>query len=665
MSDSAQALKHNTDSSDSQNYENLITESIYNYLAPFDADGRLAKLVWPTVSDALPSVLDGFYNDASKNSRLSQLLKENKADIGRLKNAQKKHWEALFQSKPDANFRERAKRVGAAHVKVGLDSQWYLASYGRVLINFIPHVLKSARGNTNKVSELLQVFIARMFMDMIAGNEAYARGIKSREADIAEAEENYQSLKQAAATVADVNKVMLNLAILNDSSSKTAEFTQSISAAVEEMVASMEQISENSEHASEDAQQSNAAVREAVNEVDSAAGSMSEIATASAQSLGSLETLEKVSSQVSDFLAVIQDIADQTNLLALNATIEAARAGDAGKGFAVVASEVKQLANQSAKATVDVSENIGALQHGITSIRSAFNATSEAINRGNATLQGASERIRHSGDQVNNVATRLSEIATILNQQRSATTEISSNVNLVSSDATRNEQRLSDIARNMRNTNTRFIDNAKEYFRENSPRSLCQMAKIDHIVFKKRVVDTVLGADNFKAHELPDHHTCRLGKWYDHVEDEALLQNEHFKQIAEPHRRVHAIAKEALTAMENRDRDRAMKYVEQLDGASDEVINLLNTVAEKLDSELRMIDRRQFERRPVDKESAYLVGDDQKRPVQVHDVSAGGFRLYGVTQKDIGRPFRLEYEGKEYSGAIVWCKGEEGGFKIF
>ncbi len=83
--------------------------------------------------------------------------------------------------------------------------------------------------------------------------------------------------------------------------------------------------------------------------------------------------------KIGEVVGLISSIAGQTNLLALNATIEAARAGDAGKGFAVVASEVKSLANQTAKATGDISTQIAGIQSATSEAVQAIEAIAQTI----------------------------------------------------------------------------------------------------------------------------------------------------------------------------------------------------------------------------------------------------------------------------------------------
>ncbi|MFC3227628.1 methyl-accepting chemotaxis protein [Marinibaculum pumilum] len=122
------------------------------------------------------------------------------------------------------------------------------------------------------------------------------------------------------------------------------------------------------------------------------------------------ETVRRLSDgarKIGDVVTLISEIAEQTNLLALNATIEAARAGDAGKGFAVVASEVKQLASQTAKATEEISQQVGAIQ----------GDTKGAVD--------AIEAIRNVISEVNEIATA---IASAMTEQRAATEEISRNI---------------------------------------------------------------------------------------------------------------------------------------------------------------------------------------------------------------------------------------------
>jgi methyl-accepting chemotaxis protein len=92
-----------------------------------------------------------------------------------------------------------------------------------------------------------------------------------------------------------------------------------------------------------------------------------------------MRTLGETATRIGEVVGLIQSIAAQTNLLALNATIEAARAGEAGRGFAVVAQEVKSLAAQTAHATEEIAQKIGAIQEASTDATKAIDTISTVI----------------------------------------------------------------------------------------------------------------------------------------------------------------------------------------------------------------------------------------------------------------------------------------------
>jgi methyl-accepting chemotaxis protein len=150
-----------------------------------------------------------------------------------------------------------------------------------------------------------------------------------------------------------------------------------------------------------------ASVKEILQRVTESTNLTNETAKAASSANTDMVALAAAMERIGLVVGLISGIAGQTNLLALNATIEAARAGDAGKGFAVVASEVKALANQTAKATEEISTQISAIQ-----------AATQGAVRG---IQGIVTRIA----QVNDTATA---IAAAVEEQGAATEEIARNV---------------------------------------------------------------------------------------------------------------------------------------------------------------------------------------------------------------------------------------------
>ena len=285
----------------------------------------------------------------------------------------------------------------------------------------VPH--QGEKTEIGAMAEALQVFkqalIAKKAADEAAARDADAKIERGRRVD--NITRDFESLiGEIVATVSSAStQLEASAGTLTTTAERAQQLTTTVAAASEEASTNVRSVASATEEMA-------SSINEIGRQVQDSARMAGEAVDQARKTNDRVSELSKAAARIGDVVELINTIAGQTNLLALNATIEAARAGEAGRGFAVVASEVKALAEQTAKATGEIGQQITGIQ----------TATQDSVNA-----------IKEIGGTIEKLCEISSTIASAVEEQGAATQEISRNVQQAAHGTQQVSSHITDVQR--------------------------------------------------------------------------------------------------------------------------------------------------------------------------------------------------------------------------
>ncbi|ADU29107.1 globin-coupled sensor protein [Evansella cellulosilytica] len=336
-----------------------------------EKDLEVINAIQPFISKRINVIVDRFYKNLEIESSLLDIINDN-SSIDRLKVTLKQHITEMFDGLIDEQYYSKRVRIAHIHVKIGLQTKWYMSAFQDLLLSLMELVDEIIEDKTECLY-IIKAITKVINLEQQLVLEAYEIETK-RQRETVEEEKNLVQNQVASSSE--------NLAAISEETNATF---QQLLMQSNDMVT----LARNGSNLSIEAK---TRAEEGKEQINSQTENMENIFQSLDDISDDVKVLLKISEQMQSIIDIVTGIADQTNLLSLNASIEAARAGEVGRGFTVVADEIRKLSEQTKQSVDNVSSLILNTNSQVDEVTKSLEKVREVVVSGNNNLD---ETVKH------------------------------------------------------------------------------------------------------------------------------------------------------------------------------------------------------------------------------------------------------------------------------